>query len=236
MKNFLNLCLHEDDFGVRAEWHFFATSHGKGPSDGIGGTIKREAARASLQRPSKDQILTPWQLFQFVQANLKGVNAEFITCDEWNTEQSFLKERFLMAKTIPGTQKLHSFKPVSRSSIQVTEFSASASSRLVSVVKQDSEPLDDGIITGYVAVAYDNEWWLAYVHEAYPERNELSVNFLHPHGPSPSYVYPHNPDNLVIDKTDVLTKLSPTTITGRTYTLSRSDTLKASDKMGQKQH
>ena len=31
-----------------AEWNFFATSHGKGPPDGVGGFIKREAAKASL--------------------------------------------------------------------------------------------------------------------------------------------------------------------------------------------
>ena len=28
-KNFINLCYHENDFGVPAEWNFFATSHGK---------------------------------------------------------------------------------------------------------------------------------------------------------------------------------------------------------------
>ena len=33
-KNFVNLCLHEEDFGAPCEWHFFATSNGKGPSDG----------------------------------------------------------------------------------------------------------------------------------------------------------------------------------------------------------
>ena len=40
-KNFVNLCQHEEDFGVAAEWHFFATSHGKGACDGVGGTVKR---------------------------------------------------------------------------------------------------------------------------------------------------------------------------------------------------
>lgn len=28
-KNFLNLCHHEEDFGIPAEWHFTATAHGK---------------------------------------------------------------------------------------------------------------------------------------------------------------------------------------------------------------
>ena len=54
-KNFVNLCYHKDDFGISAEWHFSATSHGKGACDGLGGTVKRLAARASLQRPYSDQ-------------------------------------------------------------------------------------------------------------------------------------------------------------------------------------
>ena len=77
-KNFLNLCLHEHDFGMSAEWHFFATSHGKGPSDGIGGTIKREAARASLQRIDTGQILSPIELHEFVKDHLHGINSKFV--------------------------------------------------------------------------------------------------------------------------------------------------------------
>ena len=55
-KNLINLCCHRKEFGIPAEWHFFATSHGKEPSDGIGGTIKREVTKASLQRPYEDQF------------------------------------------------------------------------------------------------------------------------------------------------------------------------------------
>lgn len=52
-KNFFNLCHHATDFNVTAEWVFFATSHGKSPCDGIGGTIKRTATRASFNDPMK---------------------------------------------------------------------------------------------------------------------------------------------------------------------------------------
>lgn len=34
-KNFLNACLHENDFGIAAEWNFFATAHGKNACDGV---------------------------------------------------------------------------------------------------------------------------------------------------------------------------------------------------------
>ena len=37
---FINICHHENDFGIRAEWYFSATSHGKGACDGLGGTVK----------------------------------------------------------------------------------------------------------------------------------------------------------------------------------------------------
>ena len=47
---FANLAHHEKDFGLNAEWHFFPTSHGKGACDGLGGTLKRLAAKASVQR------------------------------------------------------------------------------------------------------------------------------------------------------------------------------------------
>lgn len=40
----------------------FATSHGKQPCDGIGGTIKRLDSRKSLQQES---ILTPDEMFNF---------------------------------------------------------------------------------------------------------------------------------------------------------------------------
>lgn len=52
--NFLNLCYHAEDFQIKAEWHFFAISHEKGPCDAIGGTIKRLAARASLQNSQEN--------------------------------------------------------------------------------------------------------------------------------------------------------------------------------------
>ena len=41
---------HFADFGVEAEWHFFATSHEKSAGDEAGGTHKRLATTSSLRR------------------------------------------------------------------------------------------------------------------------------------------------------------------------------------------
>ena len=72
-KNFSNLLYHEEDFGMCAEWHFFATSHGKNACDGVGRTVKREAAKASLQAAVTGHILTPQDLYNWAQSHIQNV-------------------------------------------------------------------------------------------------------------------------------------------------------------------
>ena len=76
-KNLYNLCQHMSDFGIEASWNFFATSHGKSPCDGIGGTVKRVTARTSLQRPKEHHILTPLQMFDFCSTTPKLSSIQF---------------------------------------------------------------------------------------------------------------------------------------------------------------
>ena len=62
-KNFTNICHHEEDHGISAEWHIFVTSHGKSPCDGVGATVKRLVARASLQLTT-ETIYTAEKVYQ----------------------------------------------------------------------------------------------------------------------------------------------------------------------------
>ena len=94
-KNFVNLANHEKDFGVLAEWHFFATSHGKGPCDGVGGTIKRLAAYASLQGR---QISSPKELYDWAISNVKGIIFSFTIKEEHAEEATLLNDRFVGLK------------------------------------------------------------------------------------------------------------------------------------------
>jgi hypothetical protein len=50
-------------------------------------------------------------------------------------------------------------------------------------------------------------------------KGEVEVSFLHPHGPAKSFRYPAVPDILIMNIKDILTAVSPSTSTGRTYTL-----------------
>ena len=45
-KNFMDLPSHRHDFGISAEWVFFATNYCKSPCDGIGGAVKTTCSQA----------------------------------------------------------------------------------------------------------------------------------------------------------------------------------------------
>ncbi|XP_074096802.1 uncharacterized protein LOC141525991 [Cotesia typhae] len=100
-KNFVNLYYHEDDFDIPAEWHFFATAHGKGPCDGIGGILKRLAARASLQLAVDKQITTPEELFEWASApdNLPNIIVKFSPEEDYDTAVNDLNDRFFENET-----------------------------------------------------------------------------------------------------------------------------------------
>ena len=104
---------HEQDHGLKAEHHLFATSHGKSPCDGIGGIIKREAANASLRAATSNQILSPYDLYSWAENNIKGVKMLFISSNdiESHTNNFDLVERYNTFKTIPGTRSYHCFIP-----------------------------------------------------------------------------------------------------------------------------
>ena len=69
---------------------------------------------------------------------------------------------------------------------------------------------------------------MAYVSSIQPGTNEVTISFLHPHGPNPSFMYPELSEELVVDVSDVLVQLNPVTFTGRTYTLSKGESQAAS--------
>ena len=97
--------------------------HVKGECDGVGGTVKRLAARASLQRPYRDPILTPYQLFEFGCKDILTVNFHYATVEDHDRETTLLIKRFELTRTISGMHQLHSFCPISSEKLECREFS-----------------------------------------------------------------------------------------------------------------
>ena len=161
-----------------SEWHFSATSHGKGAFDGLG---KRLTARASLQQPYNDQLMTPCQLFDWTCTNVPAAYFGYCSNEDYAKEQS-LEWRFQLARMIPGTRKLHSFVPISNSTVEVRHYSASDASRKerVTLAKNDIPP---ETIAGFITCLYEGNWWSACVLEVCSDTKKVKLTFLHPQGP-----------------------------------------------------
>lgn len=110
-KNFTNLCLHNKDFDINAEWHFFATAHGKGPCDGLGGMVKAEARKACLQFGSDKYILNASDLFKWAADHFKTLNFIYCSNDDYTQTFNFLENRFKDLLTVKGTLGFHAFIP-----------------------------------------------------------------------------------------------------------------------------
>lgn len=132
--NFINLFHFQQDFGAEAEFHFHATSHGKGPCDGLGGNLKRLAARASLQAVANKAITTPERLYEWAKTAMPQTNVYYAAKKDIEENRCFLKNRFAAAVTIPGTKKYHVFIPTS-GGIMIKRTSNSVTHKIVKICK-----------------------------------------------------------------------------------------------------
>ena len=103
--SFINLIHHCEDFGLKAEWNFFATSRGKNACDGIGGTLKRSTARASLQRPLNGQILTSMDFYHYCQESISTITTYYTRAEEVEKVQKLFAPRFELATNYCGKHK-----------------------------------------------------------------------------------------------------------------------------------
>ena len=70
----------------------------------------------------------------------------------------------------------------------------------------------------YVACIYDAKWWVGLVEEVDKCNNEILVNFMHPFGPSKTFIWPQREDKCYVNLSSILKILdSPATATGQTY-------------------
>ena len=233
-KNFINLCHHKEDFGLDAEWVFFATSHGKSPCDAIGGVVKRHITKRSLQRPLNNQILDYESMINLCREEIKEIKFFGISQLQMKIVRENLKVRFDKGKTLPGTRRCHHFVPQSRYKIsyKITsddrDFEGS-----FDLFNDESQQLEitKFTVNKFVSCRYDTFWWIGIIIDIDEEAGDLKIKFLHPHGPNKNFYWPSKDDICYVPFTKILCLLSPpSTSSGRMYKILDDDyenTLKA---------
>ena len=111
-------------------WKPNGTSHGKSACDGIGGTVKRPATKASLKRPAHNQILTPLDMFSYMYCKFDVTGIKFFYMPSTTIKENviLLQDRYNAAQTVKGTRQLHRFVPQPLGKLLVYNTSLQASS------------------------------------------------------------------------------------------------------------
>ena len=237
-KNFVNLCHHQIDHSIQAEWHFFATSHGKSPCDGLGGTTKRLIARASLQAAEKDQILTPPSNVDWADQNIEGIKFFFVSDGDVqkNASRFQLNLRYSLSKTITGTRSHHSFVPISKCQIQMRRLSVDILSDNITIgnSKFKSGAIQNMPIKNtdeyhpgkYIASLYEYEWYIGIIIERSEEHSDVFVKFMK-RSKDTILSWPQNmQDQCWVPFQDIICTISSPVLEGRLgrqYKLSPSD-------------
>ncbi|KAG8175833.1 hypothetical protein JTE90_013383 [Oedothorax gibbosus] len=99
--NLMNLSYFKSDFGLDCIWSFFATSHGKGAVDGIGGKVKRAVATAVLTR--KWTVRNAEEFVVCARSVTKAISVIFIPKSDIENCVNSLDERWESVNAIPYT-------------------------------------------------------------------------------------------------------------------------------------
>ena len=109
-----------DERKIKLHWHFFATSHGKGVVDGIGGVVKRLVWSAILAgavcRSSADFI-------KIAKSKTNKINRAEITKNEMDNSKVKLENILKTIKSVPQTLKMRSVKVVDKNTLEFRYYS-----------------------------------------------------------------------------------------------------------------
>ena len=103
-------------------WHYFATSHGKGVVDGLGGTVKRLVYSSIL---GGQQCKSAADFVAIAQSKTKVMEIIEIQQSRIDDSKARLENIFNATKSIPQTKKIHSIRVLTNNSIECKYYSNS---------------------------------------------------------------------------------------------------------------
>lgn len=156
---------------------FFATSHGKSPCNGNGGTITRLVARVSLQATTGNHILNGKDFYSWGKVNIWEIEMLFVSTADIEECEVVLEPRLDDAKTIPGTRNYHSFVPVKSDSLQVQRISADVDGTSVKVTSSSQAPASQSFTRGQIFSSRLRQGLVPECRGRYIAR-DLLVNFM----------------------------------------------------------
>ena len=138
---FSNLHSWEQEYNLKLKWNFFATSHGKGVVDGIGGTVKRAVWRHV--KSGKVHIATADQYAKVAEERNPNIHVHFIPKADIETLEPQLNVMWEDVVAVPKTHQMHCFIPSGRNRVMVADTSDSTEFTIVPIRKASDSDSDE---------------------------------------------------------------------------------------------
>jgi hypothetical protein len=120
LKGFRNLAEHKKEFfGLEGEWSFFATAHGKGSCDGVGGAFKLSVYRYNMKiRPNETPLRNAHEMAAWAQSQTdsKIEKVFFVPKSELAQYCKRFERKHQTTMPFKGSSKCHHFVPGSADS------------------------------------------------------------------------------------------------------------------------
>ncbi|CAF1301997.1 unnamed protein product [Didymodactylos carnosus] len=125
---FRNLIQIAHEYKIALSWNFFATSHGKGVVDGLGGTVKRLVWSAAL---ADDNCKSAKDFVTLAQQKTKKIIITEITKNAIDNSKLKLENIFKVAKSVPETLKTHSVKVIDNKTLDCRYYSLISTKKII---------------------------------------------------------------------------------------------------------
>ena len=128
-------------------------------------------------------------MFIWASINVPAVHFGYCSNEDYEGYDIISEQYFCQSCTILDTRKLHSFVLISsnkvRSTVRVYSVSDTSKEERVTLGRNGLPP---ELIADFVTCFCDGNWWLACVLEIIQVDSLVRLTFLHPHGPSSSFI------------------------------------------------
>lgn len=119
-------------FGFDLEWNFFASGHGKGAVDGVGGTVKRTVHQRIMS--GLVRVYSAEEFHKCVSENIQGVKSCYVPVEKIKAFEAALGDKWTKIKAIPGVTKFFSFKKHCNTTIEAYEVGSSEENKLYKIM------------------------------------------------------------------------------------------------------
>lgn len=231
-----NLCFFQEDFQLICEWNFFATSHGKGAVDGIGGLIKSKVwhqvkSRKVVVNSALDFFncamnLSSLKCSSSLKLNISAIKPLYVTSNQILQFKSVLSARWENSLSIEGIQSFHHFQVSNTTDLLIGRTAKSKLKKVTVTATQRVDPsptqimqTPDVVLGDYVLVSLStavsskknsiSKFYYATIL-GINSKKEVSLKYMHPSGPH--WIWPEKEDISTENISVINEKVAPPTL------------------------